>query len=119
MRMMKVSLALLGVTLLAAASAFAGNTNKKSMHLNDNVMVSGTQLMPGDYKVEWSGSGPKVKLNFMEGRDLVASAPARVVSETHPNEEDGYGVKKGKDGRNSLTVVFFSGAKYQLEIQPS
>jgi len=119
MKLMKISLTLLGVTLLFGAGAFAGNTIKKSVHLNENVTVAGKQLMPGDYKVEWSGSGPSVDLNFMEGQDVVATARAKVVSEAYPNEEDGYAIKPGRDGHVLLTEVFFSGAKYEFEIQPS
>jgi hypothetical protein len=84
--------------------------------LYENVTVEGTQLMPGDYKVEWSGSGPDVKVNILKGKETVATVPARIVSESASNNQDGYIVKPGADGSQSLTEVFFTGEKYDLEI---
>ena len=67
MKVSRVSSLLLGSSLLFAASVFAGNTIKKSLHLYESVTVEGTKLMPGEYKVEWSGSGPDVKVNILKG----------------------------------------------------
>jgi hypothetical protein len=115
MKMLKLSSMLLGSALLLAASAFAANTIKKSLHLYENVIVAGKQLAPGDYKVEWSGSGPDVEVNIMQGRDTVATAPARIVSRASVNEQDGYALDPGKSGNQSLAQVFFSGERFDLD----
>jgi hypothetical protein len=116
MKVSRVSSLLLGSSLLFAVSAFAGNTIKKSLHLYESVTIEGTQLKPGDYKVEWSGSGPDVKVNILKGKETVATAPARIVPEGASNSQDGYTLKPGADGSKSLTEVFFTGEKYDLEI---
>ncbi len=116
MKVSRVSSLLLGSSLLFAVSAFAGNTIKKSLHFSESVSVEGTKLAPGDYKVEWSGSGPDVKLNILKGKETVASVPARIVPESTSNNQDGYALTPGADGRQSLTVVFFTGEKYDLKI---
>jgi hypothetical protein len=116
MKVSRVSSLLLGSSLLFAASVFAGNTIKKSLHLHESVTVEGTKLMPGDYKVEWSGSGPDVKLNILKGKETVATVPARIVPESASNSQDGYAVTAGADGGQSLSEVFFTGEKYDLEI---
>jgi len=107
---------LVGSSLLLSASAFAGNSNKKSLRFDTSVTVEGQQLAAGDYKVEWSGTGPDVKLNILKGKETVASVDAHIVSVPVPNKQDGYSATTGKDGSRSLTTVFFSGEKFDLEI---
>ena len=116
MKVSRVSSLLLGSSLLFAGSVFAGNTIKKSLHLYESITVEGTQLMPGDYKVEWSGAGPDVKVNILKGKETVATVPARIVPEGASNSQDGYALKPEADGSKSLTQVFFTGEKYDLEI---
>src|SRR5580692_2304482 len=116
MKLSRVSSLLLGSSLLFAVSVFAGNTIKKSLHLDQSVTIEGTKLAPGDYKVEWSGSGPDVKLSILKGKETVATVPARIVPESVSNNQDGYIVKPGTDGGQSLSSVFFTGEKFDLEI---
>lgn len=89
---------------------------KKSLHLYESVTVEGTRLVPGDYKIEWSGSGPDVKVNILKGKETVATVPARIVPVSTANNQDGYSLKPGADGRQSLAEVFFTGEKYDLKI---
>jgi hypothetical protein len=116
MKLSRVSSLLLGSSLLFAVSVFAGNTIKKSLHLDQSVTIEGTKLAPGDYKVEWSGSGPDVKLSILKGKETVATVPARIVPESVSNNQDGYAVTPGTDGGQSLSSVFFTGEKFDLEI---
>ncbi len=116
MNVSKLSIALVGASLFLPAAAFAANMNKKSLHLYENVTVEGHKLAPGDYKVEWSGSGPEVKVNILKGKETVASAPARIVTQSESNSQDGYALKPGKNGNQTLAQVFFSGEKYDLNI---
>lgn len=116
MKAVKYSTLLVGSALLLAASAFAANTTKKTLHLYDKVTVAGKQLAPGSYRVEWSGPGPEVKIDIMKGRDTIATVPARVVAQNSSNDQDGYALKPGKHGNQLLSQVFFSGEKYDLNI---
>jgi hypothetical protein len=89
----------------------------RTFSLNDeNVTVEGKHLAPGDYKCEWSGSGPDVKVNILKGKETVASVSARIVSQGAANEQDGYALTPAQDGSQSLTQIFFAGEKYDLEI---
>lgn len=119
MKLSKFSTLLIGSSLLLSAGAFAANINKKSLHLYEKVNVQGRQLAPGNYKVEWSGAGPEVKINILQGRETVATAPARIVSQAESNSQDGYALKPGKNGQQNLAQVFFTGEKYDLNILPS
>ncbi|MGC2889843.1 MAG: hypothetical protein WB627_12300 [Candidatus Acidiferrum sp.] len=115
MKASNVLTVLLGSSLLLSASAFAGNTNKKSIHLTDSVIVQGKQLKPGTYSVEWNGTGPDVEVNIVKGRKTVATVAARVVAVNEPNKQDGYTSLTGKDGAQSVTQFFFRGETFDLE----
>jgi hypothetical protein len=116
MKVSKLSMLLIGSSLLLPASVFAANTIKKSLHLYEKVTVEGKQLTPGDYKVEWNGMGPNVKLNILKGKETLVTVPAKVVSQPQANDQDGYALKAGKHGNQALTQVFFSGEKYDLNL---
>jgi hypothetical protein len=119
MKASRLSAVLFIGTLLLSASAFAGDTNKKSLHLYETVTVEGTQLSPGDYKFEWSGTGPNVQLSIVQGKDTLATVPVQIVSENSSNTQDGYTLTPGQNGAEELKNVFFSGKDYTLEIQPA
>jgi hypothetical protein len=116
MKVTKLFTLLAGASLLFSASAFAGNGSKKTLHFDTSVTVDGKPLSAGDYKVEWSGTGPDVKVNILKGKETVASVSAHVVSVPAPNKQDGYAATAAKDGSRSVTTLFFSGEKYDLQI---
>jgi hypothetical protein len=54
-----------------------------------------------------------------QARDTLATVPARVVAENTAHEHDGYVLRPAKNGGKSIEEIFFSGAKYDLKIQPA
>jgi hypothetical protein len=62
--------------LLFSFNAFAKDKNQRSVDIPDSVNIAGTQLAPGNYKVNWQGAGPAVHVNFLKNGKVVASAPA-------------------------------------------
>ena len=108
---------LVGASLLLAVSVMAGTENKGTLRLYDNVSVQGKQLSPGTYKVEWNGQGPEVQLNILDGKNTVATVPARVVPVTTKYDQDGY-TADNENGSRTLKELFFHGKSYQLEIEP-
>ena len=116
MKVAQISSFLVTGSLLLSAAAFAGPTNKKSLHVYDNVIVEGKQLTPGDYKIEWSESGSDVQVSILRGKDTVAVVPARVVPVSNPVVGDSYSVQSLPDGTKALTELSFSGKTYELEI---
>jgi hypothetical protein len=116
MKATKLFTLLVGSSLLFSASVFAGNSNKKTLHLYESVTLEGKQLAPGDYKLAWSGTGPDVKVDILKGKETVASVSAHIVSVPTPNKQDGYSATAGKDGSQSLTTFFFAGDKFDLEL---
>lgn len=119
MKASRLSTILFAGSLLLCATVFAAKPNKKTLHLYDKANLEGKVLNPGDYKVEWSGSGPNVELNIVQGRDTLATAPARVVAEDASHRHDGYILRPAKNGGQSIEEIFFYGAKYDLKIRPA
>jgi len=76
-------LALLLATLPLAANAAAKNVAHVEI---DKTVKAGTADLPkGDYKIEWSGTGPSVQVTFIKG-NFSATVPARAVERHHEVE---------------------------------
>ena len=103
----------LGLALVLASSAFAAT--KHNLQLTDPVTVNGTTLKPGDYKVEWEGTGPSVELNIMQGKKVLAKVPAHVVELQSPASSDAAVTRQNDTGPRSLTGVRFEGKKTALD----
>ena len=104
---------------MLSITALAVKTNKKTMHLYESARVKRTLLHPGDYVLEWCGSGPHVRLNILQNGATVARVPARVVAGKTPHDHDGYFLESAKNGGKAIEEIFFSGKKYDLKIRPS
>jgi hypothetical protein len=105
---------LMGLALLLAASAFAAT--KASLQLNNPVVVNGTTLKPGDYKVQWEGSTGNVELSIMQGKTVVAKVPAHVIELQTPAGNNAAVTRKNESGPNTLAGVRFQGKKLALEL---
>ena len=112
---MKTSKSLfLGLALLLATSAFAAN--KGSLSVQEPLTINGTQLKPGDYKVEWDGNGPSVEVSITQGKKVIAKVPAHVVSLESASPNDATVVKNNGDGTKSLSEVRIGGKKFALAL---
>jgi hypothetical protein len=63
------------LALLFPLGALARN-NAHSIQISDAVQIGSTQLKPGNYKVEWEGTGPAVEVSFQKNGKTVATVPA-------------------------------------------
>jgi len=117
MKLSKLSITLLGGALLFSVSAFAGGGNKASLHLPEKVTVEGKALDPGNYTVEWEGTGPDVQVHILKGKETVATIPARLVEEAKANSTNAYGSSTGADGTRTLTTIYVGGKKISLEFE--
>jgi hypothetical protein len=103
----------MGLALMLASSAFASDKGK--LELVNPVTVNGTTLKPGEYKLEWSGTG-NVELNIMKGKNVLAKVPAHVVDLNAPSPNDAAITTKSDNGTKTLAGVRFEGKKYALEL---
>ena len=116
MRNTKLSAGLLAFSLLLAAGAIAGNSNKGTLNVDETVTVGGKPLPAGKYQVEWAGAGPSVEVSISDGRETVAKVPARILPLTKAEAGSGYSTDTDQAGNKALTGIFFRGKKYHLSI---
>ena len=107
----------MGLALLLASSAFA--TTKGKLTLHDATVVNGTKLKAGDYKLEWDGSGPNVEVSIVQGKNVVAKVPAKIVELKTPALNDTALVKTNDDGSRTLAGAQFQNKKFALELGDS
>ena len=105
---------ILGLALVLASSAFAAT--KGSLELNRSITVNGTELKAGMYKVQWEGSGANVTLSILQGKNVLANVPARMVSLDAPAANSAAVTRENGDGTDSLAGVLFQGKKFSLEL---
>ena len=108
--------AMVGLAMLLATSAFAVAASKGSLQVSAAVNVAGKQLPAGNYSLQWQGSGPNVELNIMQGKKLIATVPAKIVSLPQAASYDSAVVSTSSDGSRMLSQIRFSGKTLALEV---
>jgi hypothetical protein len=83
------------------------NSNKHSIktQITQPATVVGTTLAPGQYKVEWTGTGPAVKAEFKLDGKTVATAPATVSELGNGSEPNAVAYQKESDGTQAITGI--------------
>ena len=104
----------LSAVVLAAGSALA--SSKGSLELQHPTTVAGKQLATGSYIVQWEGSGDQVDLKIYQGKNVVASTPARILKVDHPAANNSAVVTANDDKTYSLSEIRFAGKKFALAI---
>jgi len=108
---------MMGLALLLASSAFA--TTKADLVLGDTTTINGAKLKPGNYKLQWEGSGPDVEVSILQGKTVVAKVAGKVVDLNAAARNNAAVVKLNTDGTSTLTGARFEGKKFALEIADS
>ena len=107
----------LGLAVLMAGSAFAAS--KANLNLQNPTTINGTKLKAGEYKLAWDGTGPNVEVSILQGKNVIAKVPAKIVELTSAPSNDAAMVKMNGDGTSTLSGARFQGKKYALEIGES
>ena len=109
---------IMGAALLLASSSFAATT-KASLTLGNLTTVNGAKLKPGDYKLEWEGTGSNVEVSIIKGKTVLAKVPAKIVNLSSPSLHNAAVITKNDDGSDSLTGAQFEGKKFALDLADS
>lgn len=82
------------------------NSTKHSIktQISQPATVAGKALAPGQYKVEWTGTGPAVNAEFKLNGKTVATVPA-TVSELNGSEANAVAFQKDADGTQIITSI--------------
>ena len=114
--MKRISLTLALLLCVLSVSAVAGTKQGGTINLIDPVVISGTQLQPGEYVVRWSGAGPNVQVQFLRDGKPVATVPGKVVAQRNPYDS-AVVLRSTNDGVKTISEIDFS--KVTLQFQPA
>ncbi len=107
----------MGLALLLASSAFA--VTKANMTLINPASINGTKLKPGDYKLQWEGTGPAVEVSIIQGKTVLAKVQGKLVDLSAPAPNNAAIVQKSNDGNSTLSGARFEGKKFALQLGDS
>jgi hypothetical protein len=114
MKLLKYLALLSTLALLFPLSAFARDKNQHSVDIPDPVRVGSTHLKPGDYKVDWQGSGPKVEVRFLQHGKTVATAPATLRANDNLVAQDDVVTDNSGSNARALKEIDFAHPKEAL-----
>jgi len=110
-------LALLSIfATLSSLSVFARDKNQQSVDIPDTVQVGGTQLKPGNYKMEWQGTGPDIQVTFLRDGKTVVTVPATLKTNDDQVTQDD--IVTGSED-NNLHEIDFRRSKEAVVFQQS
>ena len=105
------------LVLVFTTSAFAASdSHKSSFQLSAATQVNGTTLPAGEYTAQWEGAGPTAQVNIMQGKKVVATAPAQVIALDSKASDTQAEVFNGTNGERELKVLQFAGKKVSLQL---
>jgi hypothetical protein len=111
MKSMKYVALLALVASSLTLGAFAKDKNEGKFTLSDPVQLGSTQLKPGDYKVVWDGTGSDVQVKILQGKNVVATTPAKLVDKPTSQDSVSLGTANGK---KTLLEIDFGGLRKSL-----
>ena len=79
-----LGIATLLISLTIPLSLMAKSKDSANVKFSDPITVGGKVLPAGKYLVKWNGETGPVQVNFLKGKDVVATAPAEVVNQKTP-----------------------------------
>jgi hypothetical protein len=105
------------LAVVFTTSAFAADAQKASFEISAATQVNGTTLPAGEYTAQWEGSGPTVQVNILQGKKVVATAPAQLVALDRKASDTQAEVFNGSKGERELKVLQFAGKKISLQLE--
>ena len=119
MKQVKYAALLSMLALLSSVSALARDKNQHSVEILYSVQVGGTQLQPGNYKVEWQGTGPEIQVNFVRDGKTVATVPGTLKTNDAKVTQDDIVTDTSSANTKKLTEIDFSRNKESLVFEQS
>jgi hypothetical protein len=106
------------LALAIATSAFAASDSHKSdFEIGKAAQVNGTTIPAGEYTAQWEGSGPTVQVSILQGKKVVATVPAQVITLDSKATDTHAEVLNGTNGQRELKVLQFAGKKSSLQLE--
>jgi hypothetical protein len=95
-------------------SARAAWGNARSVEISDVVQIGSTQLKPGNYKVEWQGTGPAVQVSFQQNGKTMVTVPGTLKTNDDQVIQDAIVTEATSAGTSTLKEIDFGHQKLAL-----
>jgi hypothetical protein len=117
LRFKKLFVPLIMVLALAAASAFA--KDQRTVTLKHEASLNGTTVAAGSYKVTWSAESGDPTVNFVKGKENVATAQAKWVDRDTKYDTDQVVYSNDGGGAPKIVELRFAGKSQVLVFDDS
>jgi hypothetical protein len=97
-------------------SAQAARNNTHSVEISDVVQIGGTTLEPGNYKVEWQGTGPAVQVSFQQNGKTVVTSQGTLKTNDDQVTRDAIVTEATGAGTSKLKEIDFGHRKEALVV---
>lgn len=95
-------------------SAYAARDNARSIEILNVVRIGTTELKPGNYKVEWQGTGTVVEVSFRRNGKTVATVPGTLKMNDAQVKQDAIETEATGTGTSTLKEIDFGHQKEAL-----
>lgn len=102
------SFATLGLALLFASAAFAGD---KNVTFSAPTTINGQKLAAGKYKVRYQMSGSVAEVHFLQDKKEIATTSAQVIEVAAAPRVDSVVTAANGDGSSKLVELQFANQK--------
>jgi hypothetical protein len=105
---------LLAFALSLSTGAFAKAKNEGSFNLEQPATIGSTQLQPGHYKVEWTGTSGAVNVDIMQHGKTLATTKATLKELPSKSPYSAVTLRATSDHNNRIEEIDFSNRKDAL-----
>jgi hypothetical protein len=102
------------IVVLALATTFAFAKDHHNVTLRHGAFINGTDVAPGEYKVTWSAETGDPTVNFIKGKESVASAQAKWVERNAKYDRDEVVLQNDVRGAPKILEIRFAGKSQVL-----
>jgi len=101
---LRSALILAAILTMMVSVAMAWPKSKKTINLYQPTIVGSVTLQPGDYDIDWTGSGPDVQVNFSRNDKTIVTVPA-TLEQVHNGQESVTTSNASASGSGSLLEI--------------
>ena len=107
------------VMVLALATVSAVAKDQHNVTLRHNASLNGTAVAAGSYKVTWSAESGDPTVNFVKGKESVASAQAKWVDRSTKYDSDQVVYSNDGGSAPKIVEIRFAGKSQVLVFEDS
>ena len=101
--------------LLGLGGSAQARDNGHSIEIYDVLQIGGTKLKPGNYKVEWQGTGPQVQVSFHRDGKTLVTVPGTLKTSYDDVKRDAILTQATNAGTSTLKEIHFARGRREID----